>query len=56
MRTAHKILVRKPEKKRPLGNLYINGRIILEWIINKLGARMQTEFIWLRAESSCGFL
>jgi hypothetical protein len=29
------VLVGKPEGKRSLGNLNINGRIILKWILNK---------------------
>jgi hypothetical protein len=32
MRNAYKILVGKPEWKRPLG---VNGRIILKWILGK---------------------
>jgi len=30
MRSAYKILVGKPERKRPLGNTGVRGRIILE--------------------------
>jgi hypothetical protein len=32
-----KILVRKPERKKPLGDLSVNGRTILVWILNKQG-------------------
>jgi hypothetical protein len=32
MRNAHKILVGNSEGKRPLGNLGLNGMIILRWI------------------------
>jgi hypothetical protein len=49
-----KILVRKPEGKRPLGYLSGVGRI-LKWIINKM-MRMWTRFIWHRAYTSGGFL
>jgi hypothetical protein len=33
MRCVHKLLVGKPERKRPCGRLGIDGRIILEWIL-----------------------
>jgi hypothetical protein len=33
--SACKILVRKPEGKRPLGKPRHSGRIILEWIFGK---------------------
>jgi hypothetical protein len=32
-RNAYRILVGKPEGKRPLGDLKVCGRIILEWIL-----------------------
>jgi len=35
MRNVYKILVGKPEGKRPLRDLDIDGRIILEWISEK---------------------
>jgi len=35
MRNAHKMLVGKPEGKRPLRNLGVDGKIILEWILGK---------------------
>jgi hypothetical protein len=35
VRNAYNILVRKPEGKRQLGNLGVNRRIILEWILGK---------------------
>jgi hypothetical protein len=40
-----KILVRKPEGKRPQ-DIGIDGRIILKWILRK--QRVWTGFIWLR--------
>jgi hypothetical protein len=35
MRNAHKILLGKPEGKRPLRTPRCSGRIILEWILGK---------------------
>ena len=34
-RVVHRVLVGKPEGKRPLGNPDICGRIILRWIFRK---------------------
>jgi hypothetical protein len=48
-------LVRKPEGKRPLG-LSIDGRIILEWILEKQSGKVCTGFIWLRKGTSGGLL
>jgi hypothetical protein len=38
MRNAYKILVRKPQKKRQLGNP--NGRIALKWIVRIQAVRI----------------
>jgi hypothetical protein len=35
-RGVHRLLVGKPEGKRPLGNPDIDGRIILKWISKRL--------------------
>jgi hypothetical protein len=35
MRNGYNILVGKSEGKRPLGDLGIDGKIILEWILGK---------------------
>jgi hypothetical protein len=35
MRNVSTILARNPEKKRPLGNPGISGRIILKWMLLK---------------------
>jgi hypothetical protein len=32
---TYRILMGKPEEKRPLGGLHIDGRIILKWILEK---------------------
>ena len=34
-RGVHKVLVGKPEGKRPLGDQDLEGRIILRWIFRK---------------------
>jgi hypothetical protein len=39
IRKAYKILVGKSEGKRPLGRTSVDGRIILKWILGKLGWR-----------------
>ena len=36
-RGVFRVLVGKPEGKRPLGNLGVDGRIILRWIFRKRG-------------------
>jgi hypothetical protein len=56
MLLAYKALVRKPEGKRSLGNLGINGTIILKWIVKKYEASVWTGFIWLRIGTSCRLL
>jgi hypothetical protein len=35
MRNAYRNLVRKPEGKRPLGRPGLDGKIHLEWILEK---------------------
>jgi hypothetical protein len=35
IRNAYKNLVGKSERKRPLGNLGLDGKIILKWILGK---------------------
>jgi hypothetical protein len=34
-RRAYNVLVCKPEWKRPIGTLGVNGKIILKWILGK---------------------
>jgi hypothetical protein len=34
-RGVYRLLVGKPEGKRPLGNIGVDGRIILRWIFMK---------------------
>jgi hypothetical protein len=49
-------LVGKSEGKRPLEVLGVNRMIILEWILEKQGGKLWTEFIWLRIGTSDGLL
>jgi hypothetical protein len=39
----YKVLVLKPEGKDHLGDLSVDGRIILKWLFKKYGARVLTE-------------
>jgi len=52
MRSAYKILVGKPEGKRPLEDLGIDRRIILEWALDKWGGKVWTGCIWFRTGTS----
>jgi hypothetical protein len=54
MRNSYKILVGKPEGKRPLGYLGIDGKIILKKILKAWDVRLQTTFIWLRIPQVVG--
>jgi hypothetical protein len=48
VRGAYSILVGRPEGRRPLGNLGIDGTTTLRWILGKYGLGMWIGFIWLR--------
>jgi hypothetical protein len=37
MRSAYDILVGKPERKRPLEDIGVDGKVILEWILGWVG-------------------
>jgi hypothetical protein len=39
-----------------LEDLCIDGRILLEWILRKLGRKLWTGFIWLTIGTSGGLL
>jgi hypothetical protein len=43
----HKVSVRKPEGKRLLEDLDVDGRIILKWILKVRDRRVWTEFTGL---------
>jgi hypothetical protein len=51
MRNAYKILVGKPERKRPLGRPRHRERIILTWISKKFSVRASTKFILMTGTS-----
>ena len=55
-RVVHKVLVRKPEGKRPLGDQDVDGRIILRWIFRKWEGVVGTGWSWLRIGTSGGRL
>ena len=55
-RGVHRVLVRKPEGKRPLGRPNIDGRIILRWIFRKLEGIVGTGWSWLRIGTGGGHL
>jgi hypothetical protein len=55
---VYKVLVGKSDVKRTLirrGHGW-DGRIILKWILGKLGGRLRTGFTWLRTVTGGGFL
>jgi hypothetical protein len=56
MRSIYKTLVWKLKGRDHLEDLGVDGRIMLEWILNKYIGRMWTRFIWLRIEASARFL
>jgi hypothetical protein len=46
-RCAYRVLVGKPEGKRPFGRLVVGGRIILKWMCKKLDVQAWTGLILL---------
>ena len=54
-RGMHRVLVGKPEGKRPLGDPDVDGRIILRWIFRKWEG-VETGWSWLRIGTGGGNL
>jgi hypothetical protein len=52
VRNAYNTLVGKPERKRPLGDLDVDGKMTLEWILWKSGLKVWIGCIWLRIGTS----
>jgi hypothetical protein len=55
-RGVHRVLVGKPEGKRPLGDPDVVGKIILRWIFRKWEGFMGTGWSWLRIGTGSGHL
>ena len=55
-RGVHRVLVGKPEGRRPLGDPDIDGRIILRWIFGKWEWVVGTGWRWLRIGTGGGLL
>ena len=55
VRGVHRVLVGKPEGKRPLGRPRLDG-IILRWIFRKLEGVVVTGWSWLRIGTGGGHL
>jgi len=56
MRGAYRVLVGKPEGKRPLGRPRIRWVKTLNWTFNKWNVGVWTRLIWLRIGTGCGLL
>jgi hypothetical protein len=52
--SAYRVLVGRPEGKRPVERLGIGGRITVRWTLGRQGSMGQTGFRWLRTGSSDG--
>jgi hypothetical protein len=53
-RGAYRVLVGKPEDKGTLGNLGVDGQIILKWILTKQDGKVLTGFIWVTIGTKWG--
>jgi len=47
-RSAFRVLVGRPEERRPLGNLDIGGRILFKWIFKTWDGEAWTGLVWCR--------
>jgi len=55
-RAVYRVLVGKPEGKRPLGRPRLSWRVILRWIFRKLDVEEWTGSSWLRIGTGVGHL
>ena len=55
-RGVYRILMVKPEGKRPMGKPRRNGKIILRWIFRKWEGVVGTGWSWLRIGTGGGHL
>jgi len=55
-RGVYRILVGKPEGKRPLGDPGVDGSLILRWVFRKWGVGLWTGSSWLRIRTVGGNL
>ena len=55
-RGLYRVLVGKPEGKRPHGRQGVDGRIILRWILRKWDVGLWTGSSWLRIGTGGGHL
>jgi hypothetical protein len=55
-RNVYRVLVGKPEGKRPLGDPDVDERIILRWIFRKWDVGVWTGLSWLRIGTGGGHL
>jgi hypothetical protein len=55
-KSVYRVLVGKPEGKRPIGRPDVDGRIILRWIFRKWGVEVWTGSSWLRIGTGGGHL
>ena len=55
-RGIYRVLVGKPEGKRPLGRPRLNGRVILRWIFRTWDLGVWTGSSWLRIGTGGGLL
>lgn len=55
-RSVYRFVVGKHAGRRMLGRLWVGGRIMLKWFLNKLDVMLWTVVIWVRLGASGGLL